>query len=334
MWTYDPLCAVVENEWSLVCIPVMNSWEMLCWDYCLMKQTPLPMLLSLTVHTNPQTLFPLHDWCRLEQGYCLFWASHEHLSFDKLLQMISEQKGLPLALKCLCGEKPPLESSCHELCVCCMMPPPPHPPFSAVSVVMIKDEEGKWTGRPFHWPTLAIHHRISDLASDDKSVFCWNCWFCLLLGGCLPGLPCKRSGQEELHRDKNLSFLEDLLETLLSEMSLLKLLGMIRSGIKPLVLGETLSSGSSQELGQEIVSVECALTLISLYLLWNATLVTVSLLSLPFERQSVLVLPKIRRSSEYITQQITRFCRKWTRIGFVISINNPGAGPGSKGRTQ
>ena len=152
MWTYHPLCAVVENEWSLVCIPVMNSWEMLCWDYCLMKQTPLPMLLSLTVHTNPQTLFPLHDWCRLEQGYCLFWTSHEHLSFDKLLQMISEQKRLPLALKCLCGEKPPLESSCHELCICCMMPPPP-PPSSFFGSICCYDQ--RW-GRQVNWTPIPL----------------------------------------------------------------------------------------------------------------------------------------------------------------------------------
>ena len=88
-----------------------------------------------------------------------------------------------------------------------------------------------------------------------------------MLGGCLPELPCKRSGQEELPGDKNSSSLEDLLKTLLSEMSLIKLPDKIRSGLKLLIQGETLSSGLSPELGPETLSAEWALRLNSSYLL-------------------------------------------------------------------
>ena len=124
MWTYHPLCATVENAWRLVCIPV--SCELL-GDALLRLLSDEADTTSKAPEldcTDTQTLFPPDDWCRLEQVCCLFWASHEHLSFNKLLQTISEQKGLPLALKCLCGEKPPLKSTYPEFCVCCMTPIP------------------------------------------------------------------------------------------------------------------------------------------------------------------------------------------------------------------
>ena len=79
------------------------------------------------------------------------------MSFNKLLEMILEQNGPPLDLECSCGEKPPLESTCPEFCVCCMM----------------GDGEDKLTGRPLNWTYVGyMYHCISDLASDDKISFC------------------------------------------------------------------------------------------------------------------------------------------------------------------
>ena len=222
----------------------------------------------------------------------------------------------------------------HLPWILCLLHDAPHPPFLGASVVMIREGECKWTGRQFHRRTLTIHHCISDLASDDKISFllkllvlpiAWwmSAWIALLKVGAG-----RTAWRQELifpwRLAKDLA-IRDLIDKIAWHDSIRpKTFGSgrntfiwIKSRIRP--RNSICWVGSKIDFFIFIVNPSSCNSVITFFAFW---------------RQSDLVLPKIRRSSKYITQRITRFCRIWTRISFVIFVNTRGLRSSPKGRTQ